>query len=181
MVDLRNVAAVVGSPLKVVRTGRLVRGSFRPARTPTPGFADTFSPRKSFVVNSRDPLAAGEELLDPAIGIRFLPMLWSEDGMGQAMHSRVFILFEVTGHETWARMQTVVEPISGQHRTTTPTPLGTIAVVRERLKVVNEPQRSADQVYRVLTKAALLVDDLLNGRKVIRVEPYMGITYAEVR
>lgn len=153
--------------------GRLLPVADSAALTST--YAD---PRQALHVRVDEPLQSGTVITDPA-GRKLL--LANNDT--RAGLRKVFRLFLMTEQVVWKRAVTTTEPITGLAKATSLTSLGTIWVTRE-VYGREEADRGLHVGFdrmRILTGAAVVLNDELDGSRVTRVIKSYGVNLAEVQ
>lgn len=95
--------------------------------------------------------------------------------------SRTFTLITLDRKSLWERKDVIIDPVTGFERDAEYQPRGTIWTVFEPLIAEVDQIMIPVPRYRVVTPAALQIDDRVDGKVVTSVETLLGVTVAEVK
>lgn len=177
MPDLARINTHFGTPcLKL--DGTIVRGVLRPAQDVRATFHGLLYPRSMLIVDPAQPVSAGDAIIDPQ-GNTFLCGAWSESRMGKVLVGRQFVLFYAPYMTKWQRGTTTTEPISGLPVSGAVQLLGQFPALKEPVSRAKDEERVQIDLTRVVMGVPLQLGDFVDGARVQRVEPMLGLTYAE--
>jgi hypothetical protein len=137
-----------------------------------------FTSRATLITAAGQNVTAGM-LVQDADGTRFLLGALSPDTFGAITVARRFGMYQVNNLVAWQRSTSTLEPISGLRVPGPLTAMGSIYCLVETMRQVSGGVQIEQPYVRILTNAALLVDDLIDSRRVRRVSADLGLTYAE--
>lgn len=177
MPEISALALALGTRF-IKPSGAVFRGVLRAPPSGGASYDAGYTPRRSLVVARDTNLKAGEVITDTS-GTRYLCAAWASDGVMGVQATRSFILFAITGYERWSRPVFSTEPISGQRKVERNRDYGMVAVCREFYRSREDGTRVDEEVYRVLTGSPLQIGDLLEERRVQRVEQILGVYSCE--
>lgn len=156
--------------------GLRFRGTLAPL---TDGNAQTstyLEPRMVFLTRPGEPVTAGTVISDEA-GERFL--LANHD---KTPHRKTFRVFKVNDHLAWTRPSKTIEPVTGLERSDTENDMGLIWCSAELYgrEEVDRGLKIGQDRQRLITGAALELNDKVKGLSVRRITLVYGVTIAEI-
>jgi len=145
----------------------------------TAGRGNTFYvPRRVLNVRPSSGIKPGDMIIDNAG--RVMLCAWAGDDEAQGPFANLFKLYHLDQQLTWTRSVTSADHVTGLQKQSTTVSLGPIWGTLELL-AQDLNSLAALSRYRVLTNAALKINDRINTHmSVRRAEHAMGITIGEV-
>lgn len=128
------------------------------------------------------PVDTGAIVLDPA-GRRFLLADNDTGAIGDRVLYRSHRAFPLNHQAEWAREATILDPLTRLPKGTGKQALGPVWVLRE----VHGRERAdnyfkvAEEMHRIITAAPVLLNDLLDGVKIKRVNRVLGVWLVETQ
>ena len=175
--SLSDIVAAFSAPL-VTGRGTNIVGQFRAPQNVRATFDGLFTPRSMLLVPPGQDIIAGDTVTD-ADGNSFLCGTWPVDRFLGRVVAQVFVVFDAPLALTWGRPITTPDLVSGLNRLTGTKNLGTIQGLKETIGKAKDETNVSVSMYRVMTGSPIQLDDYVDGSRVTRLVPTLGLYYAE--
>lgn len=181
MPQLSKVQSRFEINLTIPATGQVFRGAIDEPPQGEPPALRFNIPRRVLRVQLPSIAAIGQLVTTPA-GVEFI---LGYHGLSESRDTtlfKAFRLFTVTHRLSWSRRVLATHPVSGVAVDTAPTSLGMIPGVLEPDRQTYDKGISQTfPTYNFVTNAAVLVDDEVDGKKVVRADQELGLTLCELQ
>lgn len=165
----------------VTETGIPIKGVVQPVQDAKIYPDDYFYHRQILRVRASMPIQAGTVVVD-SIGRRYL--LGSLDaGLYGDLHQYTsFQMYQCTNQSVWERESTEVDPLTNLEKSTGLAPMGTIWTLTETLTrdMSSTNIKTREETKRVLTGAAVELNDVLDTMTVTKINVTHGLRVLEV-
>ena len=138
-----------------------------------------FIPRRVLSVHPSSTIKSGSMVYDAEGNVMLLGYNGADEFRG--VYARTFKCFDLDRQLTWARNTTAIDFVTKMPTTTSVQQLGPIWCAQEMMGEVSDMLKETKSRYRLLTSAALQLEDVIGGTMIVRrVEYTLGITFAEI-
>lgn len=180
-ISLANVQQRSESMLKTI-DGFPFPGTIMPLGDDGMASYDFSEPRALVRVRATSPVREGMVIVGPD-GRRFITAEQDQAVLNDKVLYRSLRLFPANRQMKWEREQTIIDPLTQLEKGVGKVDLGMIWVTNE--PVQREPidltLRVSEQVFRIITNAPLLENDILDNMRIRRIDHVLGVILAELQ
>lgn len=164
-----------------ISTGQTFFGRLDASNENEPPISQFATARRLLRVTPACFVKAGDVMVTAA-GQNFLLLNHGVNEVRSQVIYRTFRLVEVTRQAAWKRPQTVTDTMTQLKKNTVPQDLGQIWCLQEQMQEdFDRTIRVHEDRWRLITGAALQLNDLIDDKTVKRVDIALGVSIAEIQ